>query len=317
MADVIQSNVEVLVTKNFPNVLDGLTTTADRTNVLKRLYAGTGEDASYITDANSDSIYTKLNAHRLRVANDGGVVLSVPNTLRAIIFAIKNGIGATISAADWSAYSPDFGVKFVSVGSATITKVYDLSGRDMRISLGTFDRSTDGGFNVLKNTAASTMIAEGFFVGGQGMILGSSLHDADSGSSASQAVKGMYMSDNANSSGAGVGYLETNQGGTSRLYYKRASDSSMQNIGYDQTTNYKKYSGLVGYMSNSNNKVEIYENGLLKTTSTMAQIDLSAVNIYPTISAPALNSLLRESWLIRSTSQSLAIALSNHLNKSV
>lgn len=314
MTVVIVSDKSTKVTRVLPNLLDDLPgqPTAKKTENLRKLYANAGGDPSYITDSNSDSILTQLNSHRSRVASDGGFVLSNSNTLRAIIFAMQNGI----TSASASAYSPDFGVKLVSTGSTFITKVYDLFGRDMRISTGTFESTTDAGFNVLKNAAAATMISESSFLGGQGMILGVSLHDGDAGSSSSQAVKGMYMSDNANATGVGVGYLESNQGGVSRFYYKQTS-GTMVNISYDQTSNYKKYSGLVGYMSNSNSKVEIYENGSLKTTSTAAQSDLTAVTIFPTISALSANSFIRESWLVKNTSQTLAIALSNYLNKSV
>ncbi|MBP2603670.1 hypothetical protein J2770_001045 [Acinetobacter calcoaceticus] len=296
----------VLNSKVNPN-----TETPTKTIFLKKLYALAGEDANYITDANSVDIFAALNNHRLRVNADGGLILSLANTLRALVFAKKN----LIQAANFSAYSADFGVKLLG-SSNTVVKLYDLSGRDMKVLSGAVERSTDQGHNVLKNTAIATLIALSPISGNQGMILGSSLHDADAGSSSSQAVKGMFMSDNAAASGVSLGYLESNNGGISRLYYRRAVDSQTTNVSYDQTNNYKRYTGLVGYLSNSNNRVEIYDNGVLKNAATAAQVDISTATIYPTISALSLNSFLRESWIIRSTDQLLAIALSNYLNKS-
>lgn len=312
MAVVIQSNNVYTGNKALPNIIDSITQTSSKTQFLKKLYATINGDTSYITDANSDVLFDGLKAHRTRVLADGGLIPSLANTLRAFIFAHQN----SLVIANYSAFAADFGIKLVGT-SNTITKLYDIAGRDMKVNSGTFERATDAGFNVLKNTATSTLISENYILGNQGMILGSSLHDADAGSSSSQAVKGMYMSDTANGSGTGVGYLESNQGGSSRLYYKLQANNTMTSLPYDQSVNYKKYSGLVGYLSNSNNRVEIYENGNLKAGATAAQIDLSAINIYPVISALSLNSFIRESWIIRSTSQNLAMLLSNYLNKSV
>ncbi|MFV5640727.1 hypothetical protein [Acinetobacter oleivorans] len=312
MAVVIQSNNVYTGNKALPNIIDSITQTSSKTQFLKKLYATINGDTSYITDANSDVLFDSLKAHRTRVLADGGLIPSLANTLRAFIFAHQN----SLVIANYSAFAADFGIKLVGT-SNTITKLYDIAGRDMKVNSGTFERATDAGFNVLKNTATSTLISESYILGNQGMILGSSLHDADAGSSSSAAVKGMYMSDTANGSGVGVGYLESNQGGSSRLYYKLQANNTMTSLPYDQTVNYKKYSGLVGYLSNSNNRVEIYENGNLKAGATAAQVDLSAVNIYPVISALSLNSFIRESWIIRNTSQNLAMLLSNYLNKSV
>ncbi|HAV4125116.1 hypothetical protein KWD72_10485 [Acinetobacter baumannii] len=312
MAVVIQSNNVYTGNKALPNIIDSITQTSSKTQFLKKLYATINGDTAYITDANSDVLFDALKAHRTRVLADGGLIPSLANTLRAFIFAHQN----SLVIANYSAFAADFGIKLVGT-SNTIAKLYDIAGRDMKVNSGTFERATDAGFNVLKNTATSTLISESYILGNQGMILGSSLHDADAGSSSSQAVKGLYMSDTANGSGTGVGYLESNQGGVSRLYYKLQVNNTMTSLPYDQVGNYKKYSGLVGYLSNSNNRVEIYENGNLKAGATAAQVDLSAINIYPVISALSLNSFIRESWIIRSTSQNLAMLLSNYLNKSV
>lgn len=309
MATVIQSNMQYVGTRVLPNIIDNITDTATMTEYLKKILATVGGDVSYVTDANSDAIFNTLKAHRARVIADGGRVLSIANTLKAIIFATQN----SLTSSDYSAYAPDFGLK---MNGSTVVKMYDISGRDMRVLVGVFERSADLGYNVIKNLNSGTLIAESSINGAQGLILGSSLHDGDAGGSTTQTVRGMYLSDNAGATGTGVGSLETNNGGISRLYYKRASDGVLDNLPYDQTANYKKYSGLVGYMSNSNTRAEIYENNALKAGSTAAQIDLSGTNIFPVISMPALNSMFRESWLIRSTSQPLAIALSNYLNKS-
>lgn len=309
MATVIQSNNLYAGTKVLPNIIDSITSTTAKTEYLKKLLATSGGDISYVNDMNSGALFSTLKAHRARVVADGGIILSLANTLKAIVFATQN----SLSSPNYSAYAPDFGLK---MNGSTVVKMYDISGRDMRVLVGIFERSADLGCNVIKNLNSGTLIAESSINGAQGLILGSSLHDGDAGGSTTQTARGMYLSDNVGGTGTGIGSLETNNGGISRLYYKRPVDNTLTNLPYDQTANYKKYSGLVGYMSNSNTRVEIYENGVLKAGASAAQVDVSASNIYPVVSVPAVNSLFRESWLIRSTSQPLAIALSNYLNKS-
>lgn len=294
------------------NSIYEIETTEKRTEYLKKLLVNVGGDATYITDANSDSIFTTLLNHYTRVVADGGKVYSLSGTLKAIVFSLKN----SLTAALFSAYSPDFGLK---LNGSSVIKVYDLNGRDFELlSTGSLERTIEGKLNVIKNLISTTMISKvNSIAGGQGMILGACVHDADAGSASTQSVRGMYMSDNPNAAGTSLGHIETNAGGQTRMYYRRQADDTLTSLPYDQTTNYKKFSGLVGYMSNSNSRVEIYENGSIKAGSTAAQKNISGTGIYPTMTMSSNNSLFSESWIINSNSQALAIALSNHLNKSV
>ncbi|EXS35288.1 hypothetical protein [Acinetobacter sp. 826659] len=316
MSTAIKSNEVYAGNKVLPNVVDLITETSERTEFLRKLLANIGGDTSYITDQNSDEIFDKLVNHRKRVVEDGGQVLSMANVARALVFAKKSNLSSDLC----SAYSPDFGIK---TNGSSVVKIYDLNGRDCELIAGSLERAVDGKLNVVKNLITTTMISKvNSIAGGPGMILGVCVHDEDAGSSTSQTVRGMYMSDNANASGAGLGYLETNKGGLSRLYYKRQVDGIITNLPYDQISNYKKFSGLVGYMSNIETtkgvpRVEIYENGVLKAGADAPQKDLSLIPIYPVISMLSLNSLFSESWLIKSTSQALALSLSNYLNKSI
>ena len=299
------------------NIMDSITSTNNRTTYLKGLLANIGGDSSYITDSNSDAIFTTLNTHRLRVEGDGGTVLSLARTLNAFVFARKNSI---TDPALYSAYSPNFGYK---KSGTSVIKVYDLNARDFELLTPTasFELTEDSGLNVIKNLNQATMISKTAIAGNQGMILGACVHDIDPSSTSTLTVRGMYMMDNPNGTGAGQGYLETNYGGLARLYYKTTGDV-MTSLPYDQGVNYKKYSGLVGYMSKIETsqgvpRVEIYENGSIKAGSNADQKNISALSIYPTMSMLSLNSFFNESWIIRSTSQTLAIALSNYLNRGV
>ncbi|HFG6953825.1 hypothetical protein [Acinetobacter baumannii] len=310
MSSGIGSNMAYAGTKVLSNIIDYHTTTESRLKYLKQLLVAAGGDFSYVTELNADSIHATLKAHRKRVVDDGGFVPSMSNTLKAIIFALKNGLTSDI----YSAYSPNFGFK---KNGTSVIKVYDINGRDYELLSGQLEIAVDGKLNVIKNLSTSTMISKvNSIAGGLGMILGACVHDADAGSSSSLSVRGMYMSDNPNASGTSLGHIETNAGGQTRLYYRRQADDVLTSLPYDQTTNYKKFAGLVGYMSNSNTRVEIYENGALKAGATAGQKDISNATIYPTMSMLSLNSLFNESWIIKSNSQTLAIALSNYLNRS-
>ncbi len=101
------------------NIMDSITSTNNRTTYLKGLLANIGGDSSYITDSNSDAIFTTLNTHRLRVEGDGGTVLSLARTLNAFVFARKNSI---TDPALYSAYSANFGYK---KSGTSVIKVYD------------------------------------------------------------------------------------------------------------------------------------------------------------------------------------------------
>lgn len=299
------------------NIMDSITSTAKRTKYLQSLLANIGGDTSYITDSNSDAIYTTLNTHRIRVEEDGGTVISLARTLNAFVFARKNSI---TDPALCSAYSPNFGVK---KSGTSVIKIYDLNGRDFELLTPTasFELTVDSGLNVIKSLNQATMISKTAIAGNQGMILGACVHDVDPSSTSTLTVRGMFMMDNPNGTGAGLGYLETNYGGLARQYYKTVGDV-MTSLSYGQGANYKKYSGLVGYLSNTGTsqgvpRVEIYENGSVKSGVSASQKDLSALSIYPTMSMLSLNSFFNESWIIRSTSQPLAIALSSYLNRGV
>lgn len=308
MATVIQSNKAYTGSKVLPNLIDSISNTADKTAYLKKLYASVQGDSSYITSANADSIFSTLKTHRERVLADGGIVLSLAQTLRAIIFAVKN----SLTTANYSAVSPEFGVKLSGIN---VTKVYDLAGRDQEVSTGSFTRSIDNNLNVISAATQSSLISKAAsLTGGVGIIIGSSSHDINSDTTS--LVRSPTILQNAAGTGSSLINIENNNGNVARLSYVLGSGSNVS-MSYSQAgAAYLKYAGIVG-ISIGGGATNLYENGTQKATSATVSKDLTAIALYPASTISSANSFLNESWVINSTSTELAQALSIHLNKSV
>lgn len=307
MTTVIKSNKAYTGNKSLPNILDFVTTAAERKSYLIDTYAKVSNDTSYITDSNADSLFTKLTTHRNRVLADGGIVPSLAMTLRAIIFAAKN----SLTTSQYTALSADFGVK---MNGSIVTKVYDLAGRDHEPSAGAFTKNTVGSLtNVSASVISSLMHKAAKFTITSGMILGSSSDDILS--DAVSKITAPLLLPNAAGTGSVLhGSVESNNGNQARFWYVLASGTQVSLNAPQVGEDYKKYAGLVG-LSVANGSSYLYENGAQKTQSASASKDLSAVDIYLAAQISSTGSMLNESWVINSASQSLAVALSNHLNK--
>lgn len=307
MSVILQSNKRYTGSKVLPNIIDSITTTAEKVSYLQRLYSSVKGDTAYITTSNTDSLFNALKAHRDRVINDGGIVLSLAMTLRAIIFATKN----SLTSANYSAVSPEFGVK---LSGTNIVKVYDLSGRDQTGLTGSFTRTVDNNLNVISASVASSLIAPVPFTGGAGTIIGSSSNDVNSDTTS--LVRAPALFQNAQGTGSRYIDIENNNGNVARLSYMFSSGTAAA-INYSQAgANYLKYAGIVG-ISIGGGASTLYENGTQKSTSTTPSKDLTGLAIYIGATISSANSFLNESWVINSTSQTLAQDLSNHLNKSI
>lgn len=308
MAIVIQSNKQYTGSKVLPNLIDSLTTTADKLSFLKKLYASVQGDSGYITSANADSLFSTLKTHRDRVLTDGGIVLSLAQTLRAIIFSLKN----SLTTANYSAVSPEFGVKLLGT---SVVKVYDLAGRDQEVLAGSFTRTIDGNLNVISAAAAASLISKAAsLTGGVGIIIGSSSHDINSDTTS--LIRSPTILQNGAGTGGSLINIENNNGNVARLSYVLGTGSS-SSMSYSQAgAAYLKYAGIVG-ISIGGGATNLYENGTQKATSATASKDLTAIALYPASTISSANSFLNESWAINSNSTTLAQALSIHLNKSV
>ena len=311
MAISLVSNMAYTGSMVLPNIIDNLTAAEEKTDFLKKLLAADGSDSSKITAENTDTLFNSLKAHRNRVAADGGVVLSMSKALAALLFASENSITAT----NFSAYAVGFGVK---VSGNTITKIYDISTNacDLTALTGTMSKASDSGYDVLKSNAATTYISKTntFTAANSGIILGGSSHDVDLGTLPANSVRPIMLLQNGAGTGNPAAYMENNQGGTAKLYFTNSAGASVA-ISFDQAgANYKKYSGISG-VEKADGSSLIYENGVMKTFTAATGKNWNGISLYPAISIQALNSFVRESWVINSNSETLAQALGVYLNK--
>lgn len=313
MAITLVSNQAYSGSLSLPNVIDKITGLPEKTDFLKKLLAADGGDPSRITSENTSSLFDALKTHRGRVVADGGVVLSMAKTLLALIFANTNSIASNTFAA----YSAVFGIK---VSGNTITKIYDLSTNacDLTALTGTMSKASDSGYEVLKSNVTTTYISKtsAFTAANSGIILGGSSHDIDSATLPANSVRPIMLLQNGVGTGNPAAYIENNQGGTAKLYYTSSAGASIA-ISFDQAgANYKKYSGISG-VEKADGSSLIYENGVMKTFTAATGKNWNGISLYPAISIQALNSFVRESWVINSNSETLAQALGIYLNKSV
>lgn len=306
MSTIIKSNKPYTGNKTLPNIIDFVATTAERKSYLVDKYSTVSNDTSYITDVNADSLFTKLTTHRNRVLADGGIVPSLAQTLRAMIFASTHGLTSTT----FTAISADFGVK---MSGSSVTKVYDLSGRDHETNAGSFTKTTVNGLTNISASTISAMMYKGAkFAITDGVILGSSSDDILD--DATSYIRTPNILSNIEGTGAPAAYIENNNGSLARLQYTSASGTTLR-INLPQTEgNYKKYAGLVGLTTASGSSY-LYENGEQKGQLATPSKDLSATDTYLSAQISSAGSMINESWVINSSSQTLAVALSNHLNK--
>lgn len=313
MAITLVSNQAYSGSLSLPNVIDKITGLPEKTDFLKKLLAADGGDPSRITSENTSSLFDALKTHRGRVAADGGIVLSMSKALAALLFASENAI----TGVNFSAYAVGFGIK---VSGSTITKIYDISTNacDLTALTGTMSKASDSGYDVLKSNVTTTYISKtnAFTAANSGIILGGSSHDVDLGTLPANGVRPIMLMQNGAGTGNPAAYMENNQGGTAKLYYTSSAGASVA-ISFDQAgANYKKYAGLSG-VEKADGSSLIYENGVMKTFTSATGKNWNGISLYPAISIQALNSFVRESWVINSNSETLAQALGIYLNKSV
>lgn len=306
MATVIKSNQAYTGSRALPNLIDFVTTTADKVTYLKQKLSIVNGDANYITTSTADSIFTKLMAHRDRVIADGGIVPSLPMTIRAIVFASKNNL----SAADYDAVSPEFGVK---ISGNNVIKVYSLTAIDKESYTGALTRTTNSGLQVLTCSETGGVIAKTPRRITGGLITGMCAWDVNADSKS--YIRGSKLHDNPKGTSNEYAYLETNYGRSWTFVSRSApyvTDSAAKSSVGDA---YEKYAGVVGFRTPTAN-LFLIKNGVVEHTRQYVFEDWSEIDLYDAIYTNSANSFINEQWLIKSASQELAIALSNHLNKS-
>lgn len=312
MATLIISNKKYKGSKTLPHIMDFMVDVTEKVEYLQQLYSSVDGDVNYITTDNANTLLDKLSAHRVRVTSDGGVVLSLAMTLRAIIFADKHQL---VESA-YSALSPDFGVK---MSGTVVTKVYDLSGRDQVPYFSDTNLTINNNLNVLTSTVADTA---GFMqlsplTGAAGMVLGSCSWDTQPTSAHYVCAPRVY-SDGNNSLGRPTGL------GTPDLAVHNVNGSQAKvdfdsiSSGFQTLTKVNKdvkYSGITAIVL-ANQKAELFINGVsVNSTTSVLPVDLTGKTLYSASIIKSANSFLSEHWMIASSDVELAKSLGVYLNK--
>lgn len=310
MSTILISNKVYQGTTSLPNLIDRLTTVDEQSAFLKSLLNSDGLDSKAINPTNTPSLFNSLKSYRARVVADGGIVVSLGQTLNALVFANAN----SISAADYVAYSAAFGLK---IAGNTITKIYDLSSNacDMTATTGSASKAIDSNHAVIKAVSANNFTSSKALVGANGgYVLGASSHDNNVETGLTNSVRPITLALNASAGGTAPMTLENDNGGTAKIVYSTSSDVATTASFPTTGATYKPYSG-VSALVQSGVAAKLYENGALKSSSGAVAKNMDAIGVYPSFTIYNAGSFVRESWIIRSSSEATAIALSNYLNK--
>lgn len=310
MSTILISNKSYQGTTPLPNLIDRLTTVDEQSAFLKSLLNSDGLDSKAINPTNTPSLFNSLKSYRARVVADGGIVVSLGHTLNALIFANAN----SISAADYTAYSAAFGLK---IAGNTITKIYDLSSNacDMTATLGSATKAIDSNHAVIKAVGTTNYTSSKALVGANGgYVLGASSHDTNVAAGINNSIRAIMLALNASAGGTPPMTLENDNGGSAKVAYTNIDDLSVTTTFPTSGATYKPYSG-VSALVQTGIRASLYENGVLKVSSGSSAKNMDAISTYPSFTIYGAGSFVRESWIIRSSSEATAIALSNYLNK--
>lgn len=315
MALLFKTNVIYTGVAEAKHILDLLITAQDKLDYAKTMLASIGVTSSYITTANIDAVVAKLIAHIRNVQSNGAQALSLPYTLKAIIFVMQNSLIDT----EFTAVSPDFGVTYDSVNKYA-TKLFSLNGGTF-LPYGTPRLKVDksDGFNVLRqwneSAAICSMISNTALALTNGVIQGYCIDQ-----SALVASEGILLHSSAAYSS--IFAVRT------QLVRLATAASATLNVPTTATTpalitvgkasnNFFRAAGVVSKHEYGTNLNKLFVNGVEEISNTGANIafDLSALSAVIEIKSEAITNGIIEVWVINSKDNVLAKNLSEHLNR--
>lgn len=318
MSTIIYSDKRYTGSLRLPNIIDSLDTAASKINFINTKLSNTQK----LADDKALAVFDKAKAHRLRVNNDGGQVISLVSVIKALAFAESNNLSATM----FSAHSTGFGVKVVSSGK--VIKSYGISGIDLHQSVSDVNHAVMRDLEVYTAPGSSEMVADTPLVAGSSLILGSCM--ADYGITSNNpyvSAPKLYTevtksNDVVTPVGTSTAWMSANKGNTTDSYYLdyTATDNSIKNLFESASATSGVYrfawDGLVG-MIDSSSGISLYRNGSVSKTDTSSLAkNLAGSNLYLalqffTVTYGGIN----EFWVINSSSTEIAKNLSVHLNK--
>lgn len=317
MSLILKTDVKYTGVVEARHILELLQVASEKTNYIKNMLAEIGADSSYVTNATSPTIITKLLDHVKLVQKAGATVLSMPYTVKAIIFVLKNNLADD----SYSCFSPDFGVSYFPNGN--IDKVYGLSGNTGSELAGySFKLGSIANNNIL--VAASTTV-DGVIRSNKplkvsaGIIMGTcyKLNVPTSGLWSifrllNAADTREYLAPEllavTNASTSTISMHISKGGATTRGTLRTVAGNP---------ADFLHLAGVVGKLEYNTNLNKIYVNGaeLLNNSGDETMFDLSTYSIKTHAGMGTNTTGLLEQWVINSKSDTLAQALSKHLNR--
>lgn len=320
MSLILKTDVKYTGVVAARHILEFLNTPTEKTVYLKRMLSDINADSSYVTDATSPNITTKLLAHIKRVQLLGASVLSINYTLKAIIFVIKNNL----SDADYTSFSADFGSELDA--SSRVIKVHTLDGSALS-PIGSapppLQVKNIGGVNVMcqqDGSALGGVLADDTTSQSinLGLIVGQCLSTVDNGSrrffelrdgALFNTILWLGTTPLKTSSASNVSLLLPVTGAT------QAGGKSVVSSGNGSDYFHKK--GIVAKYEYGtvNNKLFVSGSEKIANTGTDTCFDMSSYGVQSYVSSASQQSGVIEAWVINSKNDSLANALSIHLNR--
>lgn len=168
MTLIIKSDMAYTGRTPVKNVMDFLTDKDSKKAFLQNLLVDTKKGVSVLDGVNIESIFDKLKNHKALVEASGGVIYSLPQTLKALLLVQKQDL----SDSQYIALSPSFGVRLTQEDK--IAGAYTLSGDYIRLDIGDISviKTTSGGY-AFESNAPSRFEGHNKLVAGSTMVVAS------------------------------------------------------------------------------------------------------------------------------------------------
>lgn len=271
--------------------------------------------SSYPTLLNINSVVDKLLAHIKAVQSNGAKVLSVSYTLKAIIFMLSNSLPDSKTIA----VSPDFGIGYNN--NLTVQNIFSLGGGVFRPLVATLKKSSVDSFNSLSAEALGAtyvMSSTNGIVFSEGLLVGQCVNMAANNSPLHQAE----LRDKAAGSAVMAAKIRVARTTANSNLIFSIPTTTANAVGYSKTVtlgdqNAHKNAGLAAVFKYGTTSSKAYFNGaeVISNTESNTMLSLSTKATVPVIQSASSTENLIEIWFVDSNSETIAKALSNHLNR--
>lgn len=318
MALLFKSDVTYTGVAKAKHILELLATSQAKLDYVVSLLNSIKADTTYPTLANIDSIVSALLAHLNTVQTGGARMLSLPFTLKAIIFVIKNGL----SNSSFVAVSPDFGVTYDAVNKYA-TKLFSLNGATFSVySTPRMEVDKFETLNVLRqwdeSASVCTMLADTGISLSNGLITGKCINQNGEVATAAENLLLRDMAAYNTIFLTKTALVRTASAASLTFYLPTTSPTAGASKAYGGfKKNTFKGAGVVSKYEYGTNLNKVFVNGAAVVTSTDANnmFNLSAYNARVEISSGKVTDGVVETWVINSKDETIANALSVHLNR--